>query len=68
MCKRVSNTFGKTLLGIANGTLKPKCQCEEGLCYADKLTKEECKIDWSKPAQEIHNLVRGVYKCPGAFF
>ena len=53
MCKRVSNTFGKTLLGIANGTLKPKCQCEEGLCYADKLTKEECKIDWSKPAQEI---------------
>ena len=58
----------KTLLGIANGTLKPKAQCEEGLCYADKLTKEECKIDWTKSAREIHNLVRGVYKCPGAFF
>lgn len=58
----------KTLIGIADGTLKPKCQCEEGLCYAEKLTKEECKIDWTKSAQEIHNLVRGVYKCPGAFF
>ena len=58
----------KTLLGIANGTLKPQAQCEDGLCYADKLTKEECKIDWTKSAREIHNLVRGVYKCPSAFF
>ena len=58
----------QTLIGIKNGTLKPEKQCEEGLCFADKLQKEECKIDWSKSAQEIHNLVRGVYKCPGAFF
>ncbi len=58
----------KTLLGIADGTLKPQKQCEDGLCYADKLTKEECRIDWNKSAQEIHNLVRGVYKCPSAFF
>lgn len=58
----------KTLIGIKEGTLTPKCQCEEGVCFADKLKKEECKIDWTKSAQEIHNLVRGVYKCPGAFF
>ncbi len=58
----------KTLLGIKEGTLKPTPQCEEGVCFADKLQKEECKIDWNKSAQEIHNLVRGVYKCPGAFF
>ena len=58
----------KTLIGIKEGTLKPVLQCEEGVCFADKLQKEECKIDWTKSAQEIHNLVRGVYKCPGAFF
>ncbi|MCQ2753891.1 MAG: methionyl-tRNA formyltransferase [bacterium] len=58
----------KTMLGIVEGTLVPQKQCEEGVCFADKLTKEECKIDWSKSAKEIHNLVRGVYKCPGAFF
>ena len=58
----------KTLTGIKEGTLKPEKQCEDGLCFADKLKKEECQIDWSKSAQEIHNLVRGVYKCPGAFF
>lgn len=57
----------KTLTGIKDGTLKPTPQCEEGLCFADKLKKEECKIDWNKSAEEIHNLVRGVYKCPGAF-
>ena len=58
----------KTLIGIKEGTLKPVPQCEDGVCFADKLQKEECKIDWTKSAQEIHNLVRGVYKCPGAFF
>ena len=58
----------KTLIGIANGTIKPEKQCENGVCFADKLKKEECKIVWTKSAQEIHNLVRGVYKCPGAFF
>ena len=58
----------KTLIGIKEGSLKPVPQCEEGVCFADKLQKEECKIDWTISAQEIHNLVRGVYKCPGAFF
>ncbi len=58
----------QTLLGIVDGTLKPEKQCEEGVCFAEKLSKAECKIDWTKSAQELHNLVRGVYKCPGAFF
>ena len=58
----------KTLIGIADGTIKPVKQCGDCTCYADKLSKEECRIDWTKPAVSIHNLVRGVYKCPGAFF
>ena len=58
----------KTLIGLLEGTIKPTKQCEDGVCFADKLTKEECLIDWNKSAQEIHNLVRGVYKCPGAHF
>ena len=35
---------------------------------ANKLTKEECLIDWSKSNVEIHNLVRGICRCPGAYF
>ena len=58
----------ETLIGIVNSTLTPTPQCEDGVCMANKLKKEECKIDWNKSAIEIHNLVRGVYNCPSAYF
>lgn len=58
----------KTLIGLKDGSLTPVPQCEEGVCMANKLDKEECLIDWTKPAEEIHNLVRGVYKSPCAYF
>lgn len=58
----------ETLVGLYEQQLEPIPQCEEGVCMANKLTKEECKIDWDKPAEEIHNLVRGVYRSPSAFF
>lgn len=58
----------KTLLGLVDKSITPEKQCENGVCMANKLTKEETLIDWSKPAQEIHNLVRGVYKFPSAHF
>ena len=58
----------QTLEGIVSGELKPEKQCENGVCMANKLTKEETKIDWTKPAKEIHNLVRGIYKFPSAYF
>ncbi|MBO6087197.1 methionyl-tRNA formyltransferase [bacterium] len=58
----------KTLIGIVENTLTPEKQCENGVCMANKLTKEETQIDWTKPAREIHNLVRGIYKSPSAYF
>ncbi len=58
----------KTLVELYNGTLKPVPQCEDGVCMANKLTKEEAQIDWSKSACEINNLVRGIYKSPSAYF
>lgn len=57
-----------TLTGLKNGTIKPVKQCETGICTACKLTKEECQINWSKSNIEIHNLVRGICRCPGAYF
>ena len=60
--------LGKTLTGLYNKTLVPCPQCEDGVCMADKLKKEETFIDWTKSAKDIHNLVRGVYKSPSAYF
>lgn len=57
-----------TLEGLKNKTLVPTKQCENGLCMASKLTKEECLIDWNKTNLEIHNLVRGICRCPSAYF
>ena len=37
------------------------------LHHAPKIFKETCKIDWQKPAEHIHNFVRGLSPYPGAW-
>lgn len=34
---------------------------------APKIFKETCRIDWNKPASEIHNLIRGMSPYPTAW-
>lgn len=46
----------------------PVKQPADGVTYAKKISKEECKIDWSKTAEEIHNHIRGLSPAPGAYF
>lgn len=58
----------ETLTGLVEKTLIPVPQCEDGVCMANKLTKEETEIIFTKPAREIHNLVRGIYNSPSAYF
>ena len=35
--------------------------------YTAKITKEMGQIDWSKPANEIVNLIRGLNPAPGCY-
>lgn len=42
-------------------------QAEDGVTYAAKIDKAEARIDWSKPAQEVHNTIRGLSPFPGAW-
>ena len=58
----------ETLIGLVEQTLTPTPQTEDGVCMANKLQKDETLIDFTKPAKEIHNLVRGIYKSPSAYF
>lgn len=58
----------KTLIGLVEKTITPQKQCEDCVCFANKLDKDECLIDWNKDALSIHNLVRGIYKFPCAYF
>jgi methionyl-tRNA formyltransferase len=43
-------------------------QAEAGVTYAHKIDKAEARIDWKKPASDVHNLIRGLAPFPGAFF
>ena len=36
-------------------------------CPAPKIFKETCRIDFSKPAQQVHNFVRGLSPYPAAW-
>ena len=53
-----------TLELIENGTAPRIPQTEEEATYASMLSKEMCIIDWTKPASEVHNLVRGLNPWP----
>ncbi|MGI2032744.1 methionyl-tRNA formyltransferase [Rhizobium panacihumi] len=43
-------------------------QPEEGVLYAAKIDKGETRIDFSKPARDVHNHIRGLSPFPGAWF
>ena len=43
-------------------------QAEAGVTYAHKIDKAEARIDWARPASDVHNLIRGLAPFPGAFF
>ena len=55
-----------TLPRIAEG-LQPEIQKESEATFATLLTKEMAKIDWNRPAQEVHDRGRGFDPVPGAF-
>lgn len=58
----------KTLIGLVDNTIVPTPQSADGVCMANKVSKEETLIDWNRSAEDIHNLVRGIYKFPSAYF
>jgi methionyl-tRNA formyltransferase len=63
-----SKTVVSTLQLIESGTVSTKIQPENAeLKTAYKLNRENCRIDWTKPAAEIHNLIRGLSPYPAAW-
>lgn len=50
------------------GDLKPVSQAEDGVVYAAKIDKAETRIDFGKPATDVHNHIRGLSPFPGAWF
>ncbi len=59
--------MAETLRGLAAGTIVPRPQAHEQASCAPMLKKEDGRVDWSRPAQEIFNRIRGFAPWPGAY-
>lgn len=57
----------KTVDGLENGTLTRTPQDDSLSTYAEKITKAECLIDFSLPANTVHNKIRGLSPIPLSF-
>ncbi len=58
----------KTLEEIQKDVAKPQKQNDNVVLKdAPKLTKENTRIDWNRPAKDIYNLIRGLNPYPAAW-
>jgi methionyl-tRNA formyltransferase len=57
----------RALAALSRGGLATTPQAEEGVTYAKKIEKSETRLDWGRPATEVHNHIRGLSPDPGAW-
>lgn len=71
LAKELAELGGRTLpsalMYAVTGVAEAKPQAEEGVTQAPKLSKEDGRIDWAQPAEEISRQVRAMFPWPGAW-
>jgi methionyl-tRNA formyltransferase len=68
MAARGAALMVEALAALERGALTCAPQSRVGVTYAGKIDKDEARIDWLRPAAEVHNKVRGLAPWPGAYF
>jgi len=68
LARRGAALMVRALGDLETGRLIATPQPAEGVTYAAKIDKAEARIDFSRPASEVHNLIRGLSPFPGAWF
>jgi methionyl-tRNA formyltransferase len=58
----------RALAAAERGSLALTPQPDKGVTYAEKISKNETRIDWSKPWKQVHDHIRGLSPFPGAWF
>ncbi len=71
LMSKLAELGGATLLraiaGLKDGTVIPTAQDHQRATLAPMLTKEDGRIDWTRDAEEIERLVRGLDPWPSAY-
>jgi methionyl-tRNA formyltransferase len=52
---------------IADGSLRAVPQPSDGVTYANKIKRDDARIDWTKPAQAVDCAIRAFTPAPGAW-
>ena len=69
--RRLSQTGADLMLGVldqlAAGTAAEAEQDHDAATYAPMVTRETARIDWTKDAASVANLIRGMDDTPGAW-
>jgi methionyl-tRNA formyltransferase len=68
LAQRGAGLMMQALSALERGTLTLTPQAERGVEYAAKISKDETRIDWSKPWRQVHDRIRGLSPFPGAWF
>jgi methionyl-tRNA formyltransferase len=58
----------RAIAAAERGSLALTLQPETGVTYATKISKDETRIDWTKPWKQVHDHIRGLSPYPGAWF
>jgi methionyl-tRNA formyltransferase len=58
----------RALDALERGSLTLTPQAQDGVTYANKISKGETRIVWARRWQEVHNHIRGLSPFPGAWF
>ncbi|MGI2179281.1 methionyl-tRNA formyltransferase [Shewanella frigidimarina] len=58
----------QALIGLSDGSLKAQKQDETLANYAEKLSKEEARIDWNKSAKQLWQDIRAFNPWPVSYF
>ncbi len=58
----------ETLQQLEQGTATPEVQDESLVTYAEKLSKEEARLDWSLSAEQLERCVRAFNPWPVSYF
>jgi methionyl-tRNA formyltransferase len=67
MSARGAELIVESLARFDRGEISPAPQNGRNATYAPILKKEDGRIDWSRPAQQIYNRMRGFAPWPGAY-
>ena len=68
LARRGADLMVRALAALERGSLDCTAQPKSGITYAAKISKAESRIDFAKPARDVHNLIRGISPFPGAWF